>query len=131
MTLDEDGKARRDHLDKWLKRIFAAYTKAPKGADRTYTEACIELGNLAMWEPSTFWEFIEYVAASSAPIEQLKGLGDIGLYSLLRNYPDSYDKLIAGLVRRDERFRILIQEVDSDRVAPDIWRQIEAALAGD
>jgi hypothetical protein len=33
------------------------------------------------------------------------------------------------LVRRDERFRALVQEIDSDRIAPDVWRQIEAALA--
>jgi hypothetical protein len=111
--------------------MLAACTANSKNANRTHNEASIELGDLAMFEPAVFWEFIEHVAASSASVEQLRGLGHDGLYWLLRNHPDDYDKRLAGLVRRDERFRLLIREVDPDRIAPDVWRQIDDALAGD
>lgn len=133
MTPSEKAKARKAkvRLDKWLDRMLASYTEDDSKADRTQTEASIELGDLARFDPTTFWEFMEYVADSAVPAEQLRGLGWSGLYPLLRYYPDDYDKRIAGLLRRDGRFRQLIREVDPDRVAPDIWRQIEAALAGE
>ncbi|WP_156467288.1 MULTISPECIES: hypothetical protein [unclassified Phenylobacterium] len=120
----------RQRFDRWLERILASYISDESKADRTRVEASIELGDLASFEPETFWWFIEYVEASSVPVEKLEGLG-FDLFTLLRNYPDRYDKRIAGLVRRDERFRVLMGEIDPDRVAPDVWRQIEAALAGE
>src|ERR1700742_2077234 len=108
--------------------MLASYI-GTRNADRTRTEASIELENLAMFEPSTFWEFIEHLAATSASAEALEGLGERGLYWLLRKHPDEYSERIAGLVRRDKRFRRLVREVDADRIAPDVWRQIEAGLA--
>lgn len=133
MTASDKATARKakKRLEKWLARILASYTGDASKADRTQVEASIELGDLARFDPTTFWEFIEYVAESRVPAEQLRGLGADGLYSLLRHYPDDYDKRLAGLVRRDARFRVLIREVDPDRVAPDVWRQIEAALASE
>ncbi len=131
MTPSEKAKARRanQRLDKWLERILASYTGDETKADRTRTEASMELEDLARFDPHAFWPFMEYVAESAVPVEQLRGLGWSGLYPLLRYYPDEFDKRIAGLIRRDHRFRELVREVDPDRVAPDIWRQIEAALA--
>ncbi len=131
MTRPKDSKSSRAHLDRWCKRLLAAYTGDAKNADRSRTDASIELGNLAMFEPTTFWEFIEYVAASPTAAEKLQGLGHGGLYWLLRNHPDGYDKRLAALVRDDERFRHLIREVDPDRIAPDVWRKIEAGLRGE
>lgn len=60
--------------------------------------------------------------------DTLRDLGESGLYWLLRRHPDDYDQRLAALVRRDERFRLLVQEIDSDRIAPDVWRQVEAAF---
>lgn len=131
MAKREDGRGRRIQLDRWAKRLLAAYIGESRGADRTQVDACIELGDLAMFDPTVFWEFIEYVAESSTPAERLSGLGHGGLYWLLRRHPDDFDKRVAGLVRRDPRFRLLIEEIDPDCIAPDVWRQIEAALAGD
>lgn len=119
----------RQHLDKWLAWALAAYVRGYP--DEEYSEASSQVYDLAMFEPETFWYFMEYVAASNIPAENLNGLGECGLYWLLRHYPDSYDKRLAGLVREDERFRHLIQEVDPDRVAPDVWRRMEAALRGE
>lgn len=121
----------QQHRDKWAKGLLAAYTRDGGTTDREHSEASIQLGDLAMFEPTLFWEFIEFVAASSVASEKLSGLGADGLYWLLRRHPDDYDKRLAGLVRRDARFRDLIREIDPDRIAPDVWRQMEAALAGD
>jgi hypothetical protein len=129
MTRPKDSKSRQAQLDSWCKRLLAAYTRDLQSPDRT--EASIELGDLAMFDPTTFWEFVEYVAASPTAVEKLSGLGHGGLYWLLRNHPDDYDKRLAALVRDDERFRYLIHEVDSDLVAPDVWRKIEAGLRGE
>lgn len=127
MKRQTDGA--KDGLDRWLERMLAAYVGDSEKADRTNADARFELENLAMHDPGLFWEFIEYVAASSTPVDKLRGLGRDGLYWLLRRNPDDYDKRLAGLVRRDERFRALIGELDPDRIAPDVWRQIQAALA--
>lgn len=128
MTQKHDKQAKQ-RLDRWLERMLASYIGDDDKADRTQVDARIELGDLAMFDPPTFWEFVEYVATSAVPADQLTGLGHGGLFWLLRNHPDSYDKRLAGLVRRDERFRVLVREIDPDRIAPDVWRQIEAALA--
>lgn len=130
MTQKPDKKAKQ-RLDLWLERMLASYVGDERKADRTRVEASIELGNLAMFDPTMFWEFIEYVAASDVQSDQLGGLGNGGLYWLLRNHPDDYDKRLAGLVRRDARFRLLMRELDPDRIAPDVWRQIQAALGGE
>jgi hypothetical protein len=73
---------------------------------------------------------MEFVERSSIESEKLRGLGADGLYWLLRQSPDHYDRRLAGVVRGDARFRDLIREIDPDRIAPDVWRQMEAALAG-
>lgn len=121
----------KQRLDRWAERMLASYIEDKTTADRTRIEASMELADLAMFDPAIFWEFIEFAAASNTPVDRLAGLGHDGLYWLLRNHPDDYDKRLAGLVRRDERFRILVRELDPDRIAPDVWRQIEAALVSD
>lgn len=125
---DTQAQQRRD---KWAKRLLAAYARDGGVTDREHLEASIELGDSAMFEPTLFWEFVEFVAASSVASDKLSGLGADGLYWLLRRHPDDYDKRLAGLVRQDARFRDLIREIDPDRIAPDVWRQMEAALAAD
>src|SRR4051812_45138123 len=104
MIPSDQAKARKakQRLDRWLQRMLASYTGDDSKADRTRSEASIELGDLARFEPTAFWEFIEYVAESPVPADQLRGLGWDGLCSLLRHYPDDYDRRVAGLVRRDE-----------------------------
>jgi hypothetical protein len=119
----------RQRLEKWLAWVLAAYVRGHP--DEEYSEASTQLHDLAMFEPETFWYFMEYVATSDIPAEKLHNLGRFGLYWLLRHYPDAYDKRVAALVREDERFRQLIREVDPDRIAPDVWRRMEAALRGE
>ena len=119
----------RERLHKWLARMLAAYAKGYPNEE--HLEASRQLHDLATDDPYTFWYFMEYVAASDVPADKLRGLGEFGLYNLLRKHPDEFDILVAALVRDDERIRHLIREVDQDRIAPDVWRKIEAGLRGE
>jgi hypothetical protein len=93
-----------------------------------HLDATQQVDDLAFDSPELFWKFLEAVVASDIP---LSDLGDIGwgpLTWLLRRHPDGWAERVAGFARRDNRMRSLIDGVDQDRIAPDVWRRLEAAM---
>jgi hypothetical protein len=113
--------------ERWLSALLTSYRQREVGDE--YFQTCQRIDDLAMHEPETFWRLVELALDSPATAQELKGLGHGPLLWLLRYYPDHFDKRVAGAARRDERMRCLVREMDQDRVAPDVWRQLEAALS--
>jgi hypothetical protein len=107
------------------KRDLELSDLACRYADRTspaHHEARQLVDDLAFDQPELFWRFLELVVGSDIP---LTDLGDIGwgpLTWLLRRHPDDWGERVAGLAKSDERMRALIDGVDQDRIAPDVWR---------
>lgn len=113
--------------ERWLTALLAVYRRHEGGDD--YFQASQQIEDLAMQEPETFWRFMELALDSPATAYELRDLGHGPLLWLLRYYPDNFDKRVAGAVRRDQRMRSLVGEMDQDRVAPDVWRQLKVALS--
>ena len=119
--------------ERWLATLLAAYSRRGGGDIPTreaYHQASQQLDDLASHEPETFWRFLELALEAPTPFEALSGLGRGPLMWLLRYYPDHFDKRVAGAARRDQRMRQLVAEIDPDRIAPDVWRQLGAAMSG-
>jgi hypothetical protein len=61
-------------------------------------------------------------------LTHLVGLGAGAVTWLLRWHPDDFDERVAGLIRRDRQMWDVAVEIDRQRVAPDVFAKLEAAL---
>ena len=85
-------------------------------------KASQQVDDFAFHDPDHFWTFLEWVVASDIPLAHLGDLGWGPLTWLLRRHPDEWAAKVAGFAARDARMRALVDGVDEDRVAPDVWR---------
>ena len=80
-----------------------------------------------MHAPEAFWDFLSLLLERRPGLSELIALAS-SLTWLLRYYPDHFDERVAGVARRDEQMREILSAVDPDRIAPDVWAKIEAAI---
>ena len=80
-----------------------------------------------MYDPEAFWQFLLLFLERRSGLTDLVGLG-LSLTWLLRYHPDQFDERVAGLVRRDRQAREIVSGIDQERIAPDVWAKLEAAL---
>lgn len=92
-------------------------------------EAKLQLDDLAMHDPEAFWHFLLLLLESRSGRNHLVGLGAGPLTWLLRWHPDSFDERVAGLIRRDTQMWDVAIEVDRERIAPDVYAKLEAAMS--
>jgi hypothetical protein len=94
-----------------------------------FTTWFIQLDDLAMHDPEAFWRFLLLLLERKPGLIHLVGLGAGPLTRLLRCHPDDFDERVAGLVRRDRQMWDLAAEIDRERVAPDVYAKLEAAIS--
>jgi hypothetical protein len=92
-------------------------------------EAKLQLDDLAMHDPEAFWRFLLLLLERKPGLTHLVGLGAGPLTWLLRWHPDDFDERVAGLIRRDGQMWDVAVEVDRQRVAPDVYAKLEAAMS--
>jgi hypothetical protein len=116
-------------VDRQLKELLTAYVdRGATGGSITdqHLRASQQLDDLAMHDPERFWRFTEMALASSLEASALAGLGAGPLTWLLRWHPDDFDSRVAGMMRASAVMRTLVAEMDAERIAPDVWMQLEA-----
>lgn len=114
--------------DRATRDLVEAYIRA--GAEPWWEpgrEAEGHVENLAMHAPEAFWDFLSLLLERRPGLSELVGLGTAMTW-LLRYYPDRFDERVAGGARRDQQMRDILSGVDPDRIAPDVWAKIEAAI---
>lgn len=127
--MSKRDKRAAHRADQATRDLVEAYLRA--GAEPWWepgreTEGQVE--NLAMHAPEAFWDFLSLLLERRPGLTDLVPLG-MSLTWLLRYYPDHFDERVAGLARQDQQMRDILSAVDPDRIAPDVWTKIEAAVS--
>lgn len=115
--------------DQAARDLVEAYLRA--GAEPWWEpgrEIEVQVENLAMHAPEAYWDFLSLLLERRPGLTDLVPLG-MSLTWLLRYYPDHFHERVAGLARQDQQLRNILSAVDPDRIAPDVWTKIEAAIS--
>lgn len=115
-------------VDRATRELVQAYLRA--GSEPWWEpgrQAEVQVGNLAMHDPESFWLFLQLLLEQRPGLTDLIDLGG-ALTWLLRYYPDQFDERVAGLARREQQMRDILSAADPNRIAPDVWTKIEVAL---
>jgi len=86
--------------------------------------------DLATGDPDRFWQFLELLLENQLGLNDLVALGR-PLTSLLRYHPDLMTDGLASAARQSRQMRDALTAVDSDRVAPDVWKKVSSAIFAD
>jgi hypothetical protein len=116
-----DKHAKRSEVR--MKLLLAQYVSSISAEQ---LEASQVVDDLAFYDPTAFWTFIELAAESDFELERLKPIGWGPLTWLLRLHPDDFVERVAGGALRDPRIRWMVERIDQDRVAPDVWRRLQS-----
>ena len=113
-----------------MRRLVEAYLNDGGAGPEpeAYRAAKQQLDDLAMHEPEALWEFLILLLEGRPGLDDLVGLGAGPVTWLLRRHPDQFDERVAGLIRRDRQMWEIGIEIERERIAPDVFAKIQAAL---
>lgn len=113
-----------------MRRLLQAYLNDGGAGPEpeAYRAAKQQLHDLAMHEPEALWEFLQLLLEGRPGLDDLVGLGGGPVTWLLRWHPDQFDERVTGLIRRDPQMREIGIEIEPERVAPDVYAKVQAAL---
>lgn len=114
-------RATRDLVEAYLRAGSEPWWEPGREAER-------QVESLAMHAPEAFWDFLSLLLERRPGLSDLVPLGT-SLTWLLRYYPDHFDERVAGLAGQDQQMREILSAVDPNRIAPDVWTKIEAAVS--
>lgn len=131
LDIEMSRKAKNSPEDRADRALLDAYLDDGRAGPepRAWMEAKLQLDDLAMHDPEAFWRFLLLLLERKPGLTHLVGLGAGPLTWLLRWHPDDFDERVAGLIRRDGQMWDVAVEVDRQRVAPDVYAKLEAAMS--